>query len=382
MRSPVSGTLSASVPDRSAPLAAGRLRRLARRLVLIAVAVGAGFLMATLFQGPAAADGMRSGSGDEPHRRIGALVESVARLAVAEHPDQGRQRTATTDDHRPDRPRAPLVVPTGRVAAPREDPQSTAPRRMSGASRLGASVSPGAAERERLRPASVVRAAHRSAHRADLSRSAAHPPRQPATAAPSAVRTPAGPPVVGLVTAPLPYVVDIVSTVPIRPVIKALLRVTDAVLPPALCPVIVPAATPARPDPPVLGPAVVPVTERAPVPTVPTPPVNPAPAPVRVAAPPAPAAPPPMSVVGPARATATTGHLAARPEPVAARGVISGQPVAPTDQDAAGVDNGSAPGPGLVRALDRQSHLGVGQRCDLVPLLVASRIPSAIARPG
>ncbi|WP_433261698.1 hypothetical protein ACQPWR_20725 [Micromonospora vinacea] len=187
---------------------------------------------------------------------------------------------------------------------------------------------------------------------------------------------------VGLVTAPLPYVVDIVSHVPIRPVVMALLRVTDAVLPPALCPVIVPAATPAQPAPPALGPVAVPVTGPAPVPTVPTPAADPALVPVRAAAPSTLAAPPPMSVVSPARATAPTGHLAARPAPVAARGVLSGQPVAPTDQDAAGVDNGSTPGPGLVRPPDRQSHLGAGQPCDLVPLAVESRTPPAIARPG
>ncbi|MER7586313.1 hypothetical protein ABTW72_02065 [Micromonospora sp. NPDC127501] len=220
----------------------------------------------------------------------------------------------------------------------------------------------------------------------DLSRPAADPPRQPATAAPSAVRTPVESAVVGLVTAPLPYVVDIVSTVPIRPVVMGLLGVADAVLPPPLCPVIVSgAAAPALPAPPALGPTTVPVTEPAPVLTVPTPPAGPALTPVRAAAPPAPApaAPPPISVVGPAQATAPTGHLAARPAPVAAPGLFPGEPVAPAaDQDAAGVDNGSTPAPGLVRPLDRPSHLDAGQRCDLVPLLVESRTPSAIARPG
>lgn len=389
VRSPVNGTPSASAPERSAPLAAGRLRRLARRLVLIAAAVGAGFVVAALFQGPAAADGMRSGSGDEPHRRIGGLVESVARLAVAERPSQDRHRAAGADDRRQDRPRAPLAGPIAGVVTPREKAPSTEPGRPTSAPpvsvplhRVGASVAPRAAERERLRPASVARAAHRS--RVDLSRPSTDPPRQPATAVPdaSAVRAPADSPVVGLVTAPLPYVVDIVSTVPIRPVVMALLRVADAVLPPALCPVIVPGVAPPRPAPPALGPTAVPVTKPAPVPTVPTPPVGPALASVRVAVPSTPAAPPPMSVVGPTRSTAPTGHLAARPAPVAARGVLPGEPVAPADQDAAGVDNGSAPGPGLVRPLDRQSHLGAGQPCDLVPFLVESQTPSAIARPG
>ncbi|MFI6066898.1 hypothetical protein ACIA47_16810 [Micromonospora sp. NPDC051227] len=386
MPSPVTETAPASAPDRSAPPAAGRLRRLARRLVLLAAAVGAGFVMAALLQGPAAADGMRSGSGDEPQRKIGGLVESVARLTIAERPNQDRQRAAASDNRRDDKPRAPLGVPTGGLAAPREAPPATKPRPSAGASRLGASVPPDAAERERLRPAPVARAAHRSAHRTDLSWPAADPPRQPATATAdpdlSAVGTPAESTVVGLITAPLPYVVDIVGTVPIRPVVMGLLRVADAVLPPPPCPVVVPAAAPPLPAPPALGLAAVPVTEPAPVPTVPTPPAGPALTLVRVAAPPAPAAPPPMSFVGPARATAPTGRLAARPAPLAAPGLLSGEPVAPADQEAAVVEKGSTSAPGLVRPLDRQSHLGAGQRCDLVPLLVESQTPSAIARPG
>ncbi|NYH41966.1 hypothetical protein HNR22_001693 [Micromonospora jinlongensis] len=388
MRSPVTGTAPTSAPDRSAPLVADRLRRLAQRTVLIAAAVGAGFLVAALFQGPAAADGMRSGSGDEPHRRVGGLAEPVARLTVAERPSHERQQAAGADDRRHDGPRAPLAGTIGAIVGPLDATPSTGPRRPTGASpvsvplpRVGA---PDAAERERLRPASVARAAHRPAQRADPSRRAADPPRQPAIAAPDlpAVRGPADSPTVGLIAAPLPYVVDILSTVPIRPVVVALLRVVDAALPPALGAVIVPAATPPLPAPPALGPAVVPVTDPALVPTVPTPPTDSALAPVPAAAQPTPAAPPPMSLVGPAPPTASTGHLAARPGPVAAGADLPGRPVAPVDQDAAGVDDRSTPGPGLVRPVDRQSHLGAGQPGDFVPLLVESRTPSAIARPG
>lgn len=380
VRSPVTETASAPAPGRSAPLVAGRLRRSARRLVLISAAVGAGFVVAALFQGPAAADGMHSGSGDGPHRTIGGLVESVVRLTVAERPHQDRQRAVGADDSRHGL-RTPLAGPTGGAVVTREKQPSTEPRRWTGASRLGAPVPPGAAaERGKLRPGSV---AHRSAHRVGLSRPAADPPRKPATAAPKppALPGPGASPVVGLITAPLPHVVNIVSTVPIRPVVMALLCVADAVLPPALGEVVVPAATPPPPVPPVLGPAAVPVTDPAPLPTAPTPPTDPAPAPVRAAAPPTPAAPPLMSVVG-ARPTASTARPAADPEPAAARGEHPGGPVAPADQDAAGVDNGSTPAPGLVRPLDRQSHLGAGPPCDLVPLLVESRTPSAIARPG
>ncbi|MGC4749912.1 hypothetical protein ACLQ28_30260 [Micromonospora sp. DT201] len=190
-------------------------------------------------------------------------------------------------------------------------------------------------------------------------------------------------------TAPLPHVVDIVSAVAIRPVTMvirpvaiALRCVAEAVLPPGLGAVIVPAVTPPLPAPPALGPAAVPVTDPALVPTVPTPSADSAVAPVRAAALPIPAAPPPMSVVGLARPTVSTGHVAARPGPVAAGAGLPGRPVAPADQDAAGVDGGSTPGPGLVWPVDRQSHLGAGQPCDLVPLLFDSRTPSAIARPG
>ncbi|RQX15129.1 hypothetical protein DDE19_20720 [Micromonospora ureilytica] len=371
---------------------AGRLRGLARRLVLIAAAVGAGFVVAALFQGPAAADGVRGGSDAALHREIGGLIEPVARLTVADRPSHDRQRAAGADDRRRDKLRAPLAEPIGGVVAPREKAPSTEPRRLTAASspvnpplpRAGASLPAGAAEREGLRPASVARAAHRSAHRVDLSRPATDPPRKPASAAPNppALHAPAASLVVGLITAPLPYVVDIVSTVPIRPVLVALLHVADAVLPPVLGPVTVPAATPPLPVPPVLGPAAGPVTDPAPPPAVPTPPAAPALAPVRAAVPQTPAAPPPMSVVGPARATAPTGRLATHPGPLDAAGVFPGQPVTPSDQDAAGVDNGSAPGSGLVRPLDRQAHFGAGQPCDLVPLLVESRTPSAIARPG
>ncbi|PYC74939.1 hypothetical protein C7C45_03350 [Micromonospora arborensis] len=365
-------------------------------MALIALAVGAGFLVAALFQGPAAADGTRSGSGHEPHRQIGGLVEPVARLiTVAERPSQERQQAAGADDRRHDRPRAPLAGTIGGVVAPRDATPSTGPRRSAGASpvsvplpRVGASVPPGAAERERLRPVSVARATHRPASSAGPSRLAADPPQPPATAA-TGVHGLADSPAVALITAPLPSVVDTVSAVTLqpvamalRPVAMALFCVADVVLPPAVGAVIVPAAASPLPAPPALGPAAVPVTDPAPVPTVPTPSADSTVASVRAAALPIPAAPPPISVVGPARSTASTGHLAARPGPVAAGADLPGRPVAPVDQDAAGVDDGSTPGPGLVWPVDRQSHVGPGQPCDLVPLLSDSRTPSVIARPG
>ncbi|MEH0927211.1 hypothetical protein [Micromonospora sp. CPCC 205558] len=344
MQSPVNGTAPTSAPGRSAPFAADRLRRLARRIVLIAVAVGAGFVVAALFQGPAAADGIRGGSDAEPRREIGGLVEPVLRLTVAQRPSQDASPAA-----------APLP-------------------------RVDASAPAGASEPERLRPASLARAAHRT----DRSRPAAESPRQSATAVPDppVAHRPGDSPVVGLITAPLPYVVDLVNTVPIRPAVTAVLHVVDAVLPPVLGAVIVPAATPPLPVPPVRAPTAVPVTAPAPVPTGPMPPAAPALAPVPAATPPIPAAPSPIFVVGPARPTAPAAHLAVPPEPVVAEQAFSGRPVAPVDQDAAGVDDRSKPGPGLVWPVDRQSHLSAAQPCDLVPLLVESRTPAAIARPG
>ncbi|MFD6679546.1 hypothetical protein [Micromonospora parva] len=380
-------------------------------MVLIAVAVGAGFVVAALFQGPAAADGAHSEPGAEPQRKLGALVEPVVRLTAAQRPDEDRQRATRADERRRDRPRAPLAGLIGGVVAPREQTPTTEPRRAPDAPpasvpppRADASVPPGAAEPDTLQPASVVRAAHRAAHRAEPPRRAAEAPRPPATADvinrhlardagldqrapnPPTLHVPGDSPLVGLVTAPLPHVVDIVRAVPIRPLVAALLHVVDAVLPPALDTVVVPAATPQPPVPPALGPAPAPVpavTDPAPVPTVPTPPADPPPPPAPAAAPPAPAAPAQMPVVGPAPPTASTTRYRAVPrEPVDGAGEFSGLPVMPVDQDAAGVDDRSKPGPGLARPVDRQSHLGAVQPGDLAPLLVESRTPAAIARPG
>lgn len=397
MRSPVNGTTTMSASSRSAAPVAGRLRRLARRLVLIAAAVGAGFLLAALFQGPAAADGIRSDPGNEPHRQIRALVEPIARLTVAERSAGERPRVVRADKPRPDRPRAPLAGAIGSVVTPRDVTPSTPPRRPRDASpgsvplpRVGAAVPPGAAERARLRPASPAPAAHRPTRHGHPSRPAADPaPRPvPAAAEAHALPVPAGSLAVGLITAPLPHVVAIVRTVPIQSVIVALLRVTDAVLPPDLRAVI-PPATPPLTAPPAPGPATVPMTDSPPVAAAPTPPADSAVSPVRAApvvvcatAAPPPAAPPPMSVAVPTRPTASKGHLAARPAPLAVAAELPGRPVAPVDQEAAGVDNGSTAGPGLIRPVDRQSPLASGVPCELVPLLVESHAPSAIARPG
>ncbi|MEV4823319.1 hypothetical protein [Micromonospora sp. NPDC049274] len=172
---------------------------------------------------------------------------------------------------------------------------------------------------------------------------------------------------------------------PIQSTIIALVRVTDALLPPALRAVIPPAAPPlAAPRAP--GTVDVPVTGSPPAAAVPTssapPPVRAACGAVRPTAAPSAAAPLPMFVAGPARSAASTGHAAVRSAPLAVAADHPVRPVAPVDEDAASVDNGSTPVPGLIRPVDRQSPLGTGVPCALVPLLVESRAPSAIARPG
>ncbi|MEU4338051.1 hypothetical protein AB0F59_25925 [Micromonospora lupini] len=370
---------------------AGRLRSLARRMALIAAAVGAGFLLAALFQEPAAADGIRSHPGDEPHRQLRALVEPIARLTVAERPEGVSPRVVRADTPRHDPPRAPLAGAIGSVVAPRDVTPPAASRRSTHVSRgsvplprVGATVPAGTAERPRLRPASPAPAAHRPVRRGQPSRPATDPAPRPVPAAGNApaLPVPAGSLAVGLITAPLPHVVDIVRTVPIQSVVIALFRVIDAALPPALRPVI-PPATPPLTAPRTPGPADVPVTGSPPVAAVPTPPAGSAlpPVPAACVAVRATAAPPPMSVAGPARLTASTRHHT-RPAPLAVAADSPVRPGAPVDQDAAGVDDGSTPGPGLIRPADRQSSLGAGVPCALVPLLVESRAPSAIARPG
>ncbi|MGC4879033.1 hypothetical protein ACLQ26_22575 [Micromonospora sp. DT43] len=372
---------------------AGRLRRLARRVVLIAAAVGAGFLLAALFQEPAAADGTRSHPGDEPHRQLRALVEPIARLTVAERSEDARPRVVRADKPRHDRPRAPLAGAIGSVVATRAVTPPAAPRRSTHTSprpvpppRVDATVPSGTAERTRLRPASPAPAAHRPARHGRLSRPVTGPsPRPvPATTDTLALPVPADALAVGLITAPLPHVVDIVRAVPIQSVIIALVRVTDALLPPALRAVIPPAPPLTAPRAP--GPADVPVTGSPPAAAVPTspalPPVHAACGAVRATAAAPPAAPPPMSVAGPARSTASREHPAVRSAPLAVAAGHPVRPVAPVDEDAAGVDNGSTPVPGLIRPVDRQSPLGNWVPCELVPVLVTSRAPSAIARPG
>ncbi|MEU8424294.1 hypothetical protein AB0C15_25820 [Micromonospora sp. NPDC048835] len=398
MQSPVIGTAPTPTPTRSTPLVADRLRKLARRVALVAVAVGAGFVVAALFQGPAAAGGTPDWSGAGSHPQIDALVEPVARLTAAQRPGPGRQPAAGTDD----RLRAPLTGAADGAAAHEQAPSKkprpvTAPPPASvPPPRPGATVAPPATERGKLRPAEVARTAHRIVHRGDRSRPAADRPRQPAAAvadlpvAPDLTAVADLPaahvldesPVVALVTAPLPHVVDLVNTLPIRPVVTALLGVADAVLPPDLGVAVVPAATPAPRVPPALGPvAAGPVTGPVRAAPVPTSPAVPALAPTPAASAPAPSAPPATAVADPASPTVPTGHRTHR-ESVTEAGELPVRPVAPADQDAAGADNRKTPAPGLARPLDRQTRENAGRPRHVVPLPVESRTFSPVPRPG
>ncbi|MET8281625.1 hypothetical protein [Micromonospora sp. NPDC005174] len=389
MRSPVNGTAPTSAPGRPTPVVVNRLRRLARRLALIAVAVGGGFLLALLFQGPASADGTRGSSGDELHRQLGALVEPVRQVTTIERSDHDPRRGPRAVDRHHHGQRAPLtgaiagVVGARDVPSPAESRRPTDAARMSvPSSRAGTLVRSDAARHERLRTSTAARATHRPAHRARPPRATADPARQPTAAAPvhrqlrGALGSPA---VAGLLTPVLRPAVDVVRALPIAPVVTALLGVVDAVLPPALGAVIVPAPR-ARPAPPALEPA---GAAFAPGPAaLPASLPGPAPPPVCAAATPPPAASPPTPVAAHLPPMAPPGHLAARPAPPAVAAYPPGQPVTPADQDAAGTDGGATPTPGLVRPAHRQSDPGTAAPCHLVPLFVDTRTPSAIARPG
>ncbi|MEU0546562.1 hypothetical protein [Micromonospora sp. NPDC005979] len=390
MRSPVNGTAPTSAPGRPAPVVADRPRRLVRRLVLLAVAVGGGFLLALLFQGPASADGTRGGSGDELPRQLGALVEPVRRVISTERADPDPRSGVRADDPRHGARHAPLTGAVAGVVGARDVPSPTASRRPTDAartsvppSRTATSVRSDAARHERLRSSAAARATHRPAHRPRPPRSAADSARRPASAAPDHRELPEAllpPAVAGPLTPVLRPAVDVVRALPIAPLVAALLRVVDAALPPALGAVVVPA-----PRLPVAPPALEPTAASpgaAPTPAPPTPPPAPALPPVRAAATPTPAAPPPTPVAAYPPAMAPPGHLAARPASPAVAAYPPGPPVTPVDQDAAGTDEGSAPAPGLLRPAHRQSHPGIAALCHLVPLFVESRTPTGIARPG
>ncbi|WP_433534204.1 hypothetical protein ACQPZK_18630 [Micromonospora sp. CA-249363] len=391
MRSPVNGTAPTSAPDRPMPSVADRLRRLARRLALIGVAVGGGFLLALLFQGPASADGTRGSSADELHRQVGALVEPVRRVTSTERADHGPPPAVRADDRRQGGRHAPLTGAIAGVVGARDVPSPATSRRPADAARTSVPpsrpdtpVRPGTARHDRLRAPTAAHATHRPAQRARPPRAAADPARQPAAASPDHRELPGplgSPAVADLLTPVLRPAVDVVRALPIAPVVTALLRVVDAVLPPALGAVVVPAPR-APVAPPALTPTVVPPPGAALAPAPPTPPPGPALPPVRAAATPALAALPPTPVAAYPASPAPPGHLAARPASPAVAAHPPGQPVTPVDQDAAGTGEGSAPAPGLIRPAHRQSHPGIAAPCRLLPLFVESRTPSAIARPG
>ncbi|MFG1883862.1 hypothetical protein [Micromonospora sp. NPDC049102] len=388
MPSPVNGTAPTSVPGRSTLPDADRLRRLIRRLALVAAAVGGGVLLALLFQGPARADGARSGAGEELHRQIGALMEPVRRVTVTERPYQDPRRDTRADDRRSDGRRIPLTGAVVGAVGARDVPPPSDSRRPPTAGRVAVpplrlSVPAEATRHARLRPPAPARATHRPAQRARAPRVAADSTRRPSATAPGhpgLIGPIASPAVTGPLTAGLRPAVGIVRVLPIEPVRTALLRVVHVVLPLALGEVIAPAWR--SPIAPPLGPAAAPVPIPPPAPAPPTPPPGLALSPVCAPTAPSPAAPPPRPAPVGTRPTAPPAHLVAHPAPPPVDAYPPGQPVGPVDSDAAGVDEGSAPAPGLIRPAHRQSHPGIAALCHLVPLSVESRTPSGIARPG
>lgn len=367
-------------------------------MVLILAAVGAGFVVAVLFQGPAAAD---DGVAGERHHRTG-VIERVVRLTVGDGIDRHRQRDAGADDpHRDLPPASPAAAVRHAPATPRLSPERVGrgAARSVVLPRVASSATHRPVERGTLRPGlrseSTVRVGHLPPRDAGPPRRVVTPP-APIVAAPvDAVSLPrahprlAAPPVVrpvisstvGLVAASVAQVVGVVDRVPIRPVIVALGRVTDVILSPVLGAVIVPA--PAR-LPALAGPGLrqVPVTDAASRPA-PAPPVDPALAPVRpVELLPAVAAPWQVSVVHGPRLTSAAGRPVARPGRSSTPAGLPGLPVTPADQDAAGVYDGSTPAPGLVWPVVRQVPAAAAQTFDLGLFVLGTRSPSVIARPG
>jgi hypothetical protein len=277
---PTSRSAPAAVPRRSASPASDGLTRLVRWVVLIAAATGAGFLVAALFGGPAAASPAdRSSSDGGGLQQVRAAVGTTVRLALEERPSTDRN----------------------------------------------------------------------------------HP-----------------------------------GSGPVRTVVTTITRVTDTVLSPDLRAVIgsalPPASDPSGPTvPPARSPAPWPGPDSGPssgpsehpVPTAPESPRDSTSAPTVPSAVPAMAtSPPSASVVSPVHPAASTGHGAVRPDAQAVSSGHPGRPVPPADEDAVGVHNGSAPGPGLLRAPGWQSWCGAGRCHDPVPDLVEGLSPSVVARPG
>ncbi|MBM0275215.1 hypothetical protein [Micromonospora tarensis] len=340
--------------------------------MLIAVAIGAGLLLAAFFQSPAAADRAGSGSVDESHLPIGDLIRPVVQL------DRHSQLGADGHQHRP-----PLARPAKATGAARQAISPRVPRRPA-AGRPGTAPLPGndapvrsGAEREKPRPASDARASQHPARGVDPLRPAAHHTRQPSSVLPAFGHELADWPTVGLIATPLPQVVGVL---PIGAVVTALGRLTDPVLPPLPGVVVAPPPLPAAPTPrPGPAPGADPVHRSAPTRPATCPPTSQA-TPVRSEA--VPGAPPLASVRDPVPRSTPTGQHAVREGPVTAETDVPSPPVAPPDQDAAGVNDGSPSGAGLVRPVGRPPRAGVEQPDDLVPLTMRSRTLSVIVRPG
>lgn len=392
MRCPARPPAPAAAPGRSAPPPSDGLARFVRRVVLIAAAVGAGFLVAALFDGPAVASAAdRTGSG-EHHQHIRVALDSSGSLARQERPAR-RDHPAGGGAARPV---TLLRAVVGGLAAA---PDRTHPARTPSSGDASSVVAPRTRTplsfgvdggRPADRPAER-RADRRQNSAGGLGRRAAdrQGPRVPARSpTPLAGPSVARPAVVALVVAPLPHVVRAVDTVPIPSLVATLIRAAGAVLSPVLGLVSGPAVPPSPgPTAPPPAPAAESGSGRATGPTArpltaSESPRGPRPAPALARAAPTMAKPPSASVVGPVGPAAPIGRGAVRPCPESASSGQPGRPVPPADKAAAGVQDGPGPGPGLLRAPGWPSRCRPGQFQDPVPVLVEGRSPSAVARPG
>lgn len=398
MRCPVIGTASTPAPSRVSLLAADQVGTFVRRWALLLAAVGAGVVVAVLLQEPAAADGRDDGSGGGRHQQGGVLVERVVRLGLSEAPERRHQQVTTIDDGRPGAPsRASEVVSPGGIrppaAAPGLDARSS---RATPLPQVALDVARGAAQRGERLPDP------RSDTTADT--------RQRRAALPG--RVPMG---VDSVRPPRPGVLPVDPMRPARPVVLPVvsstaglvadrsLHAVRGVLHPTIGPVV---SVLDRVVDAALGEVIVVPSPRLPTPTAPegasagvsdalspAPPAAPAawasPARTTVVAvrgavpPPTPSAPVALVLaVASVSGAASVGRGVGWSGPVPAGAGSPVRPVAPTDHDAAGASDRSAPGSGAGSPVVRPSPSCSAQVFDVLPLVVGAGYSAVSARPG
>ncbi|MFC4149494.1 hypothetical protein ACFO0M_24875 [Micromonospora mangrovi] len=370
--------------------------RLLRRVALILAAVGAGFLAAALFGGPAAASDPAGGSsGDAREPLVSPLIGATVRVALGGTSTTPASRSTPTptvgaDDRPVRRPAVPIGTTVGGIHRARS---TTAPGRpeVAAGPATRTPVVAGVVGRPAVRPG-PARADRRAVPGADVGSRAVDRRRQPVSAgvaAPGSILTPAGPSVVGLVVAPLRQVLRVVCAGPVGAVVTAFTRVTDAVLAPVLgavtAPILGPPA-PSSPSPPPSGAGVAPVSgpPAVPLPAAPRSAGTPQPhaIPVVPGVVPAPAS---ASGFGPTRSAGSVGPVGSGGARVRLALASSPRPAGPlplTDQAAAAAPHGPQPGSGLSAAAGWLTRCAAGRAREAGTLVVPGRSPSVVARPG